>query len=291
LRSAQAEPTGKDFSRVMPTVQGSPPAASATVRCQVAGYAACRFPAEELAVLRQRPAPLQGNAVAASSLKHADEQTVAGLAALARALTEDGLQQLDYSQWGVIAAPRFLGRAKLAIVLSRFVVEGAWGISPHLIPHRSQHALSGTISQALKVHGPNYGVGGDPDGAAEALMAAATLLADQRLPGVWVVLSGYDPELVPVVEEGDTGAVPPLATSHCLALALALRPSKLGHHGIFLSVGAAPPAEPTDDWPALTLETFAQHLVNAAAAPAQWRLPCGCWAKWEHAETAVEICL
>src|SRR5438067_465552 len=71
------------------------------------------------------------------------------------------------------------------------------GLSPHFIPHRSQHAISGTISQALKIHGPNFGAGGGPGAAAEALLAGAVLLEGSRLPGVWVVLTGWDPEYVP----------------------------------------------------------------------------------------------
>jgi hypothetical protein len=291
LRFFQAEPTGKDFSRVMPSALELSPAVGTTVRCQVAGFAACCFPPDQLPMLRQKPGPLRAEPLPASLLKHADDQTVAGVAAVSRAIHQDGLHDLDYSQWGVIAAPRFLGRAKLAVVLSRFVVEGAWGISPHLIPHRSQHALSGTISQAMKIHGPNYGVGGGTDSAAEAIMVAGALLADQQLPGVWVVLTGFDPELVPVEEEPGTAPVPTLPTSDCLAVALALRPLQQRQRGMVLSVGAEPAPEPDADWPVFSLETFARHLADGKPGPARWRLRYGGWTTLEHADTAVEICL
>src|SRR5262249_45288587 len=84
--------------------------------------------------------------------------------------------------------------SSLAGSLHRYESEGAWGVSPHLIPHRSMHAVSGSISQALSIHGPNLGVGGGPTGAAEIFMAAAALLADNKRPGLWVILTGFDPE-------------------------------------------------------------------------------------------------
>ena len=50
--------------------------------------------------------------------------------------------------------------------------------------------MSGTVSQALKVHGPNFGVGGGPAGVAEALLTAdARCSTGAALPGVWVVLT------------------------------------------------------------------------------------------------------
>jgi hypothetical protein len=275
----------------MPTVQGSSPASATAVRCHVAGFAACRFAPEQLPLLRQKPGPLQGTPLPVSFLKHSDEQTIAGIAAVSLAIQDHSLQQVDFSQWGVVGAARFFARAKLAVVLSRFGVEGAWGISPHLIPHRSQHALSGTISQALKIHGPNYGVGGGPDSAAEALLAAAAMLADDRLPGVWVVVTGYDPELVPAEEHPAANTPPALPTSDCLALTMALMPEPQRERTLVLSVGAAPAQDPKDCRPPFSLETIVKHLAGGQAEPAQWWLRCGGWATLEHAETAEEICL
>jgi hypothetical protein len=202
-----------------------------------------------------------------------------------------GLEKVNFRHWGVIAAPRFFGRAKLAAVLSRFAVEGAWGISPHLIPHRSQHALSGTISQALKIHGPNFGAGGGPDSADEALLVAGALLADGQLPGVWVVLTGFAPELVPVATDPSTPETTLLPTSDCLALALALVPPGERGPGLFLSVAAGPAAASDRGWAAFSLETFVHHLATGAVGAAHWRLRSGGWVTLTHAETAAEICL
>ena len=265
----------------------SPPNAGRTVRSLVAGWAACRFSLEELPALRQRPGLLQGAQLPASFLKHADEQTVAGIAAVSQAIESHGLNHTDFSSWGVIAAPRFLGRAALAVALARFANEGAWGISPHLIPHRSLHALSGTVSQALKIHGPNYGVGGGADGAAEALLAGSALLADGQVPGLWIVLTGFDPELVPA--NPGAAEAPPCSTD-CMAVALALVSTDQRSHGPFLTVGAGQTsASDVAALPEFDLEDFA-GILHSGETSARRRLRCGGWVGWEHAETAVEMC-
>jgi hypothetical protein len=168
---------------------------------------------------RRQPGPIHGDPLPASFLKHADEQTVAGLAAVYTAIHHGELEAIDFSDWGVVAAPRFLGRPAMAAALQRFQAEGAWGVSPHLIPHRSLHSISGTVSQALKIHGPNFGVGGGPGGVAEALLASAAMLEGQKLPGVWLVLTCLDPEQSP----DEVGK--PADGTYCLGLALALVPA------------------------------------------------------------------
>jgi hypothetical protein len=237
--------------------------------------------------LRQQPSTFQGASPPTSFLKHADEQTVAGLAVVSRAVEEHHLGNADFSQWGVIAAPRFLGRAALAVALARFAAEGAWGISPHLIPHRSLHSLSGTVSQALKIHGPNYGVGGGSDGAAEALLAGSAMLADGQVPGLWLILTGFDPELEP---NDPTDGNVPLPNVDCVAAALALIPATAASAGPLLSIsGCGAGTADTRQWPWFNLEDFADVLGNGTAS-GQWRLRCGGWLRWEPVEAAVEIC-
>ena len=122
--------------------------------------------------------------------------------------------------------------------INRFLTEGAWGVSPHLVPHRSLHSLSGTISQALKIHGPNYGVGGGNSAAEEVVFAAMALLARHQLPGVWVVITALDPETV--LDENNKGAA-----DKCLrALALALTPVSSDWHGLRLTLEMAPSMKP-----------------------------------------------
>jgi hypothetical protein len=179
-----------------------------------------RAPYEAVAELRRRPGPVCGEPLPPAFLKHADEQTVVGLAAVYQAIHDHGLTPAagtaPFSGWGVLAAPRFLGRPTLVGALQRFAAEGAWGVSPHLIPHRSLHSISGTVSLALKIHGPNFGVGGGPGAAAEVLLSAATMLECRRVPGVWVVLTAMDPEEPPE----EAGRPAPGACFAGLALAL-----------------------------------------------------------------------
>jgi hypothetical protein len=186
--------------------------------CDVAAEAVLRVSLESLPQLRRDPSPLHGQPLPACFVKHADEQTVVGLYAVYQAIQQGGLQDTDFRDWGVLAAPRFLGRATMAAALQRFAAEGAWGVSPHLIPHRSLHSISGTVSQALKIHGPNFGVGGGREGAVEALLAATALLECRRLPGVWIVLTCLDPELPP----DESGRLP--SGTQAMGLALALTP-------------------------------------------------------------------
>src|SRR5260370_29668871 len=146
------------------------------VCCDVLACASVRAAQDQLPALRQRPGPGIGQSFPATFLKHADEQTVVGLAAVLQAIHDFQLTETRYTDWGVVAAPCFLGRATLVVSLQRYAAEGAWGLSPHFIPHRSQHAVSGTISQALKIHGPNFGAGAGPAVALGALLAGAVCL-------------------------------------------------------------------------------------------------------------------
>lgn len=191
---------------------------SSAICCDVAADAVVRVSLESLPELRRDPGPTSGEPLPACFLKHADEQTVAGLCAVYQAIRKGNLHETDFHNWGVLAAPRFLGRATMASALQRFAAEGAWGVSPHLIPHRSLHSISGTISQALKIHGPNFGVGGGPQGTVEVLLAAIALLEGKHLPGVWVVLTCLDPEEPP----DESGRLP--AGTQAMGLALALSP-------------------------------------------------------------------
>jgi hypothetical protein len=212
-------------------------ARSCAVCCDLAADAVVRVGLESLAERRRQPGPQPGEPLPASFLKHADEQTVAGLSAVYTAIHDGGLQTTNFHDWGVIAAPRFLGRPAMAAALQRFQTEGAWGVSPHLIPHRSLHSISGTVSQALKIHGPNFGVGGGPAGVAEALLAATAMLEGQKLPGVWLVATCLDPEQAP----DETGR--PAAGTDCVGQALALVPIRTSHSGIQLRVVCGTPSD------------------------------------------------
>jgi hypothetical protein len=240
--------------------------------CDLLAWAAVRAAPEGMPALRQRPGPGAGARVPPAFLKHADEQTVAGLAAVLQAIDRHGLAGTRFTDWGVLGAPRFLGRVALAATMHRFAAEGAWGISPHLIPHRSLHALSGTISQALKIHGPNYGTGGGPRGTDEALLCASSLLASGTLPGVWVACTGWEPEPVPDREGRWSGP----AVCHGLALALvAARPAWDGPR-LHVEVEGGPSAPEAAAGP-VNLERLAAALTASGPGrpPMTWALACG----------------
>jgi hypothetical protein len=179
----------------------------------VVGHGLFRLVPQNLQAVRKRPGPVSGGweRVSPSLLRYSDEQTVAGVAAVFSAMEGAGLEPGRLEPWGVVAASRFVGRANLAQALRSYDAEGVWGVSPHLIPHFALHSPSGTISLALGLRGPNLGVGGGLHSAAEGFLAALTWLSTGVVPGVWLVLSGWSPELVP----GQPNV-------ECQALALAL---------------------------------------------------------------------
>ena len=184
-----------------------------------------RMSPESTATFRRGPGPIPEGwkPIAPTFLKTSDEQTVAAVAAVLAAMEGQGVDRAAFSGWGVVAASRYLGRSQLVLALQRFRDEGVWGVSPHLIPHFALHSPAGTLSLALGAHGPNLGVGGGPGSAMEGALTALTWLSEGRLPGVWLVLTGYDPELVP----GPKGE--PTTASGCQALALALVPEGADH--------------------------------------------------------------
>jgi hypothetical protein len=228
----------------------------------VAAHGWVRVPAEAVADLRRQPGPAAGLSLPANLLRQCDEQTVVALAAVLRAVHDHGLDPETLTDWGVLAAPLYLGRAALAAALHRFRAEGAWGVSPHLVPHRSMHSPSGALSFALKMRGPNFGVGGGPGCASEALLAAAALLARRRPPGVWVVFSAFEPNAPPDRLGGHAAGVA------CAALALALTPPGAGRAAARLRVrpASAPAAPPQPTALARGLTPFRLQALFEALA-------------------------
>ena len=91
------------------------------------------------------------------------------------------------------------------------------GPSPHLIPHLCPaFGIRNDQVLALGSHGPNLGVGGGLNAASEGFLTALTWLSTGVVPGVWLVLTGWSPELVP----DRSGNAP--HSGECLGLAVAL---------------------------------------------------------------------
>ncbi len=237
-----------------PTHDNAPPGPRA-VACEVLAHAAVRLPLAAVAELRRQPGLPGSAALPNNFLKHADEQTVVGLSALLHAIAAHGLRDIAFTDWGVLAAPRFFARSAMVVSLQRFLVEGAWGVSPHMIPHRSLHSLAGTVSLALKSNGPNLGVGGGPGGAVEVLLAAAAMLERCRLPGLWVVWTAQEPDgAMDVAGRGDPNTI-------CRALAVALAPVRPDSPGMRLHVeaGHAPGPKACPDY------FYLENLLSRAA--------------------------
>jgi len=194
------------------------PEAGPIVAGKVLGHGLFRMSPGDVPALRRRPGPIPygWGDVPPSLLRYSDEQTIAGTAAVFTAIESMRVSRDRFEGWGVVAASRYLGRAHLALALRSFVAEGVWGTSPHLIPHFALHSPAGTISLALGLHGPNVGVGGGLHAAAEGFLAALTWVSAGGMPGVWLVLSGWSPELVP--DRRGNGP----AAGECQALAIAL---------------------------------------------------------------------
>jgi hypothetical protein len=210
-----------------PTVTSATP-----LECDIVAHAAVQVPTDQVAPLRRNPGTLQVKTFTPAMLRLADEQTVVAISAVFQAIERHGLAGTDFTHWGILGTPTFLGRSTVVHAILRFRKDGAWGVSPHIIPHRLLHAVSGTLSQVLGVHGPNYGVGGGPDGISEALLTAMTLINTEKLPGLWLMLTGHDPE--PTLDEEGLITSPGV----CVAMALALAAPQPGHRGLRLRLDA-----------------------------------------------------
>jgi hypothetical protein len=214
--------------------------------------------------------------LSASFLKHAEDPTVAAVWAVLGARERHGWQDRSFADWGVIAAPNMCGRITNAAALERIRKEGAWGISPHLIPHQSLHAMSGTISQALKIYGPNFGVSGGPNASPDAFLIAAAMLSDGGLPGLWLVLTGYETEWIPT-PDGQPSPAP-----SCIACALALMPTDPGARDVPLAIGQTARTNDLAILPEFQLGLFAEEWTNAAQTPTgKWRLSDTCWLEFD----------
>lgn len=189
--------------------------------CGVEAFGYVQAPFAEWAALRQNPGRLPGRPGTASALKHAEDQTILGLAALLRALETHPIEEAVHARWGVVAAPRFLGRMGAAAFMDRFRRQGCIGISPQVIPNQSLHAMSGTLTMMLGIHGPNFGVGGGHGNVAEGLLAALSLQHERTCAGIWLVMTECRPEPVPDAQGHN---IAPDTVGHAVALGLAGSP-------------------------------------------------------------------
>lgn len=251
--------------------------------CQVGAHSLLRASAEVIGQWRRQPLDIGPEKLPVSFLKHAEDPTIAAMHAVANAIERHSWRDRSFADWGVIAAPNMCGRITNALAIERFRQEGAWGISPHLIPHQSLHAMSGTLSQALKIHGPNFGVSGGPNACPDAFLTAAAMLSDGILPGLWLLLTGYETEWIPA-PEGRTGPAP-----RCIACALALTPSGEdgGAAATRFAIGQSADQAEVGILPEFQLGVFAEEWSDGDdVPPGKWRLNDVCWLEVEAGVSA-----
>jgi len=186
-------------------------------RYRVAAWSMLRLSVDDVAALRKSPEAFFSPNAKPFPLKHADDQTIGGLAAVFRAVDAFGLGTADFSSWGVAAMPRFIGRITVAKTWERYKIDGPWGVSMQLVPHNTLHSQASTITLALGSHGPAIGAGGGQGSEADAALAALTMLHWAPDDGVWMIWTGWSPELEVDSEQRR------LTDSRMVALALAIQ--------------------------------------------------------------------
>ena len=161
--------------------------------CGVLAAGGVRVPWAEIPNLRKSFGSHRGQALA-PLVRQSDEQTVLALAAVMRAVDGAGWRERSFANWGVVASGRSFGRMRFDTAIERYRRLKTRGASPLVVPHLSLHALSGTLSIALGMHGPNYGVSGQADHLGETLLAGLGLIEREDVDGLWVVACDFDPE-------------------------------------------------------------------------------------------------
>lgn len=234
---------------------------SAYMDCGLAGWGVVRIPWAEIPQCRKAPGPSTG-LTPASHLKLADEQTVVACAAVLNACARAGWAPTDFGDWGILAAPTYIGRARLAPAFRRFQKNGPRGVSPLIIPTMSNHAVAGTLCLILRSHGLNFGVGGGTPMVDELILNALSLCDGQIAPGVWAVITAWNPEPIP---DDDGNSITPAVG---VGVALALVPhSSSGNVRLVAPgpVGSQPDAQGT----VFELADFLERVTNDST----WRCP------------------
>lgn len=228
------------------------PAVLAVDRVSVAAVGLVEADAAELARLRAETVP---PAAESRVLRHSDEQTVLAVAAVLRAAAATPLG--PFGDWGVIVAPRWLGRSGTANVVERFHSLGVRGVGPHAIPNLSMHAAAATVSLCLGARGQMFGAGGGPAHVADGLFAALAAQIGRGTPGTWLALTEWDGD-----ETAGAGR----------AVALALTPAHSGSDGQGAPwVLSLQPGVPPATWGPVGLAGLAEFLTIPTGA--RWDCP------------------
>jgi hypothetical protein len=202
-----------------------------------------------------------------TNLRYVDDQAVAALAATLDAIGERSIA--DFRDYAIVAAPRAIGKNMLAASMERYTTEGAWGVSPQIIPNGSLHSVSGLLSVALGMIGPNIGAGGVHARESEAFLAAMSMIGDGIASKLWVVLTGVDDKT-------------------CRAVALTLQ-ATAKESSCENSITLRPAADDSlrGAAPHLTLESLFEAVSARQRSNQIWTLPGGLALTW-HAPVLAE---
>lgn len=231
-------------SSVRETPCADEPICGRSARYGLSALGIMESPLREVDDVRKKLGPPGGPPFSPTVLRCSDAQTVLGLAAVVQAMETAGLSCAQVASWGIIAAPRYMGKEGTGTAIHKYASSGggAWKVSPMVVPHNCLHALSGTISLALEIKGLNFGAGGGPNALVDGLTTACTALDEGRLPGLWLVMTQCFPEPPYVAEATED---PP---GDCYAVALGF-------------------AQVDDDWRGLRLRIVRPNGQNAKGIP------------------------
>jgi hypothetical protein len=239
----------------------------------LAGWGTARADLASIAAMRKSIPPWAPEGTAGHFLKHADEQTVLAVAAVDQAIRSRDETAASYSDWAIIAAPRFIGRLAGTATLDRFSRGGGSAISPHLIPQHSLHSPSGALSILLASRQPNFGVGGSCDSLREGLLAALTFPVGD-CQGVWLIATSWDPE--PQIDENGSCTNQPVCYAAALAFQTAAANSTCG--SLRLRTGSYPQvqtSETSNPHAADLCRALMSLVAGGQATSLCWNLPWG----------------
>jgi hypothetical protein len=134
------------------------------------------------------------------------------------------------------------------------------------------------VSIALKSHGMNVGVGGGTETVSQTMLAAAGLARDDRLAGMWIVMTDHAPH--PFTEAAGKSSGP-----LCHALAFALVKASADLAGARLRVLPTGWTSPTDTLEIrsnpLRVADLTRSLAGLDGQNLRWQLDSGGWLEWQ----------
>lgn len=207
--------------------------------CPVAAWGHATVPFAGFDEWRKTNSQRRQSPAFAQTCKLGDEQTMVSAEAMFRAIESAGWTRRSFEDWGIVAAPQFLGRLRMWSAIERYRTLEVRGASPRHIPTVSQHAVAGTLSVIFQCRGPCFGAGGSQGSLLDGFVNAASLAAGGVAPGFWLAISQWSPEPLPQATDAENGA------ARCHAAVLALLPPVPMHTGTDGTegvVGASGPA-------------------------------------------------